>query len=90
MNGPKSPIEGLQVWAAGLDILKIEKNSTDLYYFIFEFWRCELWALTVPKPPMATRLGPEQLNEGALGIAHEICDWNELKQIMNREWHSEH
>jgi len=26
---------------------------------------------------MTTRLGPEQLNdEGALEVAHEICDWN--------------
>jgi len=33
--------------------------------------------LIAPKPPMATRLGPEQLNdEGVLEIAHEICDWN--------------
>jgi len=31
--------------------------------------------LTVPKAPMAMRLGPEQLNdEGALENAHEICD----------------
>jgi len=29
--------------------------------------------LTAPKPPMATRLGPEQINdEGALEIVHEI------------------
>jgi len=40
---------------------------------------------------MATRLGPEQLgDEGALEIAHEICDWNGEKHIINGEWHSEH
>jgi len=33
--------------------------------------------ITEPKPPMTTRLGPEQLeDEGALEIAHEICVWN--------------
>jgi len=31
--------------------------------------------LSAPKPPMATRLGPEQLSDkAALEIAHEICD----------------
>jgi len=31
--------------------------------------------ITAPKPHMATRLGPQQLNdEGALEIAHEIRD----------------
>jgi len=31
--------------------------------------------LTAPKPPLAMRLGTEQLSDkGALGNAHEICD----------------
>jgi len=35
-----------------------------------------IWGLTAPKPPVATKLGPEQLNdeEGTLEIAREICD----------------
>ena len=34
-------------------------------------------AITAPKPPIATRLGPEPLNdEGTVEIVHEICDWN--------------
>jgi len=34
-----------------------------------------VWGATTPKPPMATRLSSEQLNnDGTLEIAHEICD----------------
>jgi len=60
----------VEIECTGLDILKIDKNSTDLWYFIFQFR-----GLTAPKPPVATKLGPEQLNdEGALEIAREVCD----------------
>jgi len=43
MNGPdrtvarKSSIDGLYVCAGRLDILKIDKNSTDLQRFLFQF-----------------------------------------------------
>jgi len=75
----KSSIEGLYVCAAGLDVLKIEKKR-----HLFIVFRISIWGLgalfgglTAPKSPMATRLGPEQLNdEVTLEIAHKICDWN--------------
>jgi len=72
----KSSIEGLCVCVAGLDILKIYKNSTDLYFmFPFGGLGALFGAITAPKPPIATRLGPEPLNdEGTVEIVHEICD----------------
>ena len=72
----KSSIEGPYVCAAGLDILKIDKKSTNLY-FIFQFGGLGalFGGITTPKPPIATRLGPEPLNdEGTVEIVHEICD----------------
>ena len=72
----KSSIEVLHVCAAGLDILKIDKKSTDLY-FIFQIGGLEtlFGGITAPKPPMATRLGPEPLNaEGTVEIVREVCD----------------
>jgi len=63
--------------AGGFNILKIDKNYTDLYCFLFQIgWLGALFGgLSPPKPAMASRLGLEQVNdEGALEIAHEICD----------------
>jgi len=42
-------------------------------YFNLGGWELCLGANRT-KAPMATRIGPEQLNEATLGIAHEICD----------------
>jgi len=66
----------IYVCAVGLDILKIDK--TPLIYSIsyFNLGDGPLFrGITTSKSPMAMRLGPEKLNdEGALEIAHEICD----------------
>jgi len=42
----------------GLDLLKLDKNSTDLQGFIFQFGGMELClgGLNPPKPPVATGL----------------------------------
>jgi len=56
----KSTIVGLYVCARRLDIIKFDKNSTDLYCFIFQFeraWSFVWRGISPPKPPVATGLG---------------------------------
>jgi len=72
MNGPVSLLWwGFAFVQRGLTFWELTK--TPLIYTISYF---NLGANRT-KAPMATRMGPEELNdEATLEIAHEICDWN--------------